>query len=118
MLSVFSAPPLSELQRPGSTKHSALESEHRPAARDPGNLFSLPRPLGSEALESQLPCVYHENPALTTQEIPFIPGFGLWEQGDFVHLAFLGRGIGWGAEIQGLEPFQHVEATPWAFNPP
>lgn len=102
MLSVFSAPPLSELRRPGSPKHSALQSEHRHAARDPGNLFSLPRPLGSEALESQLPRVYHEKPALTTQEIPFILGFGLWEQGDFVHLALLRRGIGWGGRNPGF----------------
>ena len=63
---------------PGTQARSSLSIDH-----------SAQRP----ALESQLPHVYHENPALTTQEIPFVPVFGLWEQRDFVHLAILEGGM-------------------------
>lgn len=45
---LFSGSPLSKLGRLGSLEDIVTVFEHFPAARNPGKLFSLPRPLSSE----------------------------------------------------------------------
>lgn len=95
MWSLLSGSLLSWLGRPGSPKSIAPAFEHLPAARDPGKLSSLSPDHSAQrpAVESQLPRVCHENPALTTQEIPFTRVFRLREQRDCVHLAILQGGM-------------------------